>query len=332
MDFLGRKRALSKQIFEKITTICPDHKNLVFLDACAGSGTISQEASTLFKLVISNDLLKSSNIFVSGNTMFPMERLDEAEEHIKRINKLKGRLGFFAKNYSPLAERMYFTVDNAKKLDSFSRYIHAIEDQQLKDYLLLCLVEGMCRIINTAGTQEAFLKAFKKRALDPLILRPESTIGKANVILHNENILSLLKSDKTKENILYIDPPYNQRQYGSVYHLYETLVRNDQPKIKGVAGKRNTDDTKSLFCSSRAAEEFLIEIFKATKAQFVFISYSTDALLSEAEVINSARSCGFNHLDTLRIEYRRFKSDSSDKRQYNGSELNELLFCFEKQV
>jgi adenine-specific DNA-methyltransferase len=60
-------------------------------------------------------------------------------------------------------------------------------------------------------------------------------------------------------DILYIDPPYNSRQYGSNYHLLETVSRYDSPNIYGKTGIRPYDDVKSKYCQKRnALKEFTI--------------------------------------------------------------------------
>ena len=49
-------------------------------------------------------------------------------------------------------------------------------------------------------------------------------------IIYNEDINTLIKN--TKHDVVYLDPPYNHRQYSGNYHILETIAKNDKPKIK----------------------------------------------------------------------------------------------------
>ena len=89
------------------------------------------------------------------------------------------------------------------------------------------------------------------------MLIPRSCLYASNVVkAFNRDILSLLTNSKFRdtyrENILYIDPPYNERQYGPNYHIYETLIRYDDPVIKGKTGLRDwKNESKSRFVRSK---------------------------------------------------------------------------------
>ena len=63
-------------------------------------------------------------------------------------------------------------------------------------------------------------------------------------------------------DILYIDPPYNHRQYAPNYHLLETIAKYDNPKIKGVTGLRDYSNQKSAFCNPKSG---VIELEKIVK-------------------------------------------------------------------
>ena len=78
----------------------------------------------------------------------------------------------------------------------------------------------------------AFLKQIKKSAakdfeLELLPIIPSDKESEA----HNENINDLIK--KIEGDILYLDPPYNARQYCTNYHVLETIARYDAPELKG---------------------------------------------------------------------------------------------------
>ena len=55
-----------------------------------------------------------------------------------------------------------------------------------------------------------------------------------------ENIISKIDCD-----ILYLDPPYTQNQYGTQYHLLETLILDDNPSVSAITGSRPTAPMRS---------------------------------------------------------------------------------------
>ena len=146
--------------------------------------------------------------------------------------------------------------------------IEKIQDEKLQMYLKYCLLEAVSKISNIAGVYAAYLKKVSANAEKDIILKSEKACYYKNNTFLNDNVSNII--DKVKCDILYIDPPYNTRQYGSNYHILETIVRNDNPVITGITGLRQTD--KSKFCSKRyiytflsdisCSKEFLSQVFK----------------------------------------------------------------------
>lgn len=132
---------------------------------------------------------------------------------------------------------------------------------------------------------------------------------------------------KYKEDVLYIDPPYNQRQYGPNYHLYETFARYDNPPLRGKTGLRNwKDECYSKFCNKKNCLNFLKDIIKASTAKLIFISYNSDGLLTKDEIKEA-----FHVIEIHEQIQRRFKADISSQREYNNKVLFEYLFEIKKK-
>lgn len=332
MDYIGSKEKLNDWIFSKILInfSTKQIENLVFVDACSGSGAVSRYAANLGLKVISNDLLKFSQCVVIGSTSLPKNKIKIVDKHIEIMNNLSGKSGFFYKNYSANSGRLYFSNNNAKKIDACRSYIEEIKEEEIiKTYLLYCLLEAMNRVSNTVGVQAAFLKHLKQRSSNDLEIRQEKTLHSKNVIAFNENIISLLSSEsyrsKIEEDILYIDPPYNGRQYAPNYHLYETLVKYDNPEISGKTGLRDWKDNKSEFCSKKTCLNFLFNVINKTTAKRIYVSYSSDGIVSREEIENFFLKKEYR-VSTHVLAQKRFKSDSSSERTYDDSDLNEFLF------
>ena len=115
-------------------------------------------------------------------------------------------------------------------------------------FLIASLIESIDKYANTASVYGAFLKNLKKTARNNLIMKPaELIINEQDHKVFNADINEV--SEKVSGDILYLDPPYNHRQYATNYHLLETIAKYDNPKIYGKTGLRDYDKQKSLYCS-----------------------------------------------------------------------------------
>jgi adenine-specific DNA-methyltransferase len=338
MDYIGSKEKLNDWIFSKINLYFDksQFQNLYFLDACAGSGSVSKYAASLGFNVLSNDIMNFSYHIVRGNLMMDDVKYQQAEKYIKQMNELKGIEGFFFENYSKTSGRLYLSDDNAKKIDDCRNYIITIDDDIIQSYLLFCMMEAMSRVLNTTGVQAAFLKNYKTRALGNFEIRPEKYISAKWSMTYNEDIFNLLKDSQFKNNhldILYLDPPYNSRQYAPNYHLYETLARYDKPTLKGKTGLREEwkKEANSLFCSKSTCLSFLKDIIEETTAKMIFVSYNSDGLINIEEMLNYLLQNNLGSVDVCVKPYKRYKSNSDTELNTNDSFLKEYLFAINKE-
>ena len=304
MDFIGSKLKLHDWILNTIGDSVGASKDIVFLDACSGSGIISQQAAQRGYKVIASDLMMFPSVIVNGSIGLTDRQLATAEKHIDKLNALKGRKGYFYKNFSGTPgvkdDRLYFTEANAMRIDAVREAIDNVRDAKVRDYLLYCGLEAVSRVSNTTGVQAAYLKEFKERARQEFLLRKEQSYA-GTATGYCEDVLHLLNRKHSREDILYIDPPYNHRQYGPNYHLYETFVRNDNPTPIGMTGLRDwQSECKSEFCSSKSCLSFLRKLIEATTARVVAISYNSDGLLTQDEIISLGK-----HVFVFEQEQRR---------------------------
>ncbi|BEG57438.1 hypothetical protein NHP21005_11260 [Helicobacter sp. NHP21005] len=129
------------------------------------------------------------------------------------------------------------------------------------------------KVANTACVYGAFLKKLKKSAQQDLILTPAPFILSPNPhhAYHTDakDIICQLQTD-----ILYLDPPYNQREYGANYHILNSIALYDNFTPQGKTGLRAYD--KSAWCKKSLAPQSLEHVIKHTHARFVFLSYNMD--------------------------------------------------------
>ena len=125
--------------------------------------------------------------------------------------------------------RQYFSDENAMLCDAIRKKIEIWKEQNLISddeyyFLITSLVESIDKYANTASVYGAFLKKLKKTAQNNLILKPaELIINEQDHQVFNEDINKV--AGKIAGDILYLDPPYNQRQYATNYHMLETIAK-----------------------------------------------------------------------------------------------------------
>jgi adenine-specific DNA-methyltransferase len=241
---------------------------------------------------------------------------------------------FIAEHYSPYgkAGRMYLSKENALRIDAIRQQIEIWKTGSLLTgkeyrYLLGCLLEGVPFVSNITGTYGAYLKYWDKRALNrfSIVRLPVSGNGKKN-ICYNEDANKLIK--KISGDILYIDPPYNTRQYLPNYHVLETVARYDAPEISGVTGLRPYNNLKSNYCVKQNAESAFENLIADADFKHIIISYSDDGLLTSDTILDIlGRYCNGGRVHFEKIPYARYKGKQPQERM----EHNEYIFYAQKQ-
>ena len=168
------------------------------------------------------------------------------------------------------------------------------------------------------GTREVL----KKIELNPLNIIDNKKNNKS----YNEDCNKLIK--KIEGDILYLDPPYNSRQYLPNYHLLETIAKYDDPVIKGKTGIREYKNQKSEFYNKSFAEDALESLIENAKFKYIVLSYNSEGIIPEAKLERLMRKYSKNVFNKYKINYRRYKKDrkTSDKEK-----LYELIHIIDKE-
>jgi adenine-specific DNA-methyltransferase len=130
---------------------------------------------------------------------------------------------------------MYFSDENAMKCDAIRIQIEKWREEKIISeeeyyFLLASLLENVDKVANTASVYGAFLKNLKKSAQNIFQLKPANFyLNDDENKVYNLDVNDLIKN--TSHDVVYLDPPYNTRQYGANYHLLETIAKYDNPKI-----------------------------------------------------------------------------------------------------
>jgi adenine-specific DNA-methyltransferase len=136
----------------------------------------------------------------------------------------------------------------------------------------------------------------------------------------NTDTLQLVKDIKT--DILYLDPPYNERQYAPNYHILETIAKYDNSVIKGITGMRDYTNQKSLFCSKDTALQSLDIISKTSKYKYLVLSYNSEGIMTSKDIMNTLSKYG--KVELCEFEYLRFKSNNNGNSKTKKHILEQL--------
>jgi adenine-specific DNA-methyltransferase len=345
MRFIGSKILLLKNIEYIISQNIKDWKSAkTFCDIFSGTTVVSQHFKKYFK-IISNDLLYFSYVmqkcYIENNIQPEFKKLDlDKKKDIyfylnSQQQQSKNLKDFFVyKNYSPNKKinRQYLTNKNAAKIDLIRLMVENWKNNKninLNEYyvLLSSLIEAVPFVSNIAGTYGAYLKNWDNRSLlDINLKKPNIFNNKKKNISFNEDANNLIK--KIEGDILYLDPPYNSRQYLPNYHLLETIAKYDNPILKGKTGMRDYSKEKSLYCQKSAAEDVLFELVKNANFSYIVLSYSTDGIINETVLEKMFKKFSKNTYRKYRFEYRRYKKDKEISKK---KDLYELMFVIDKK-
>lgn len=279
------------------------------------------------------DLIKSLNLSTNSSSLFATP-LVIVLEYLNNIPDVKG---FIYKNYTPtgtkdmVQPRMYFSDENGLRIDAIRTQIEDWKNCNLittSEYfiLLACLIETISFYANVAGVYAAFHKKWDPRAVKRLRMRPIEIIPstKHNYV-HYGNSLDLVNDIKV--DILYLDPPYNERQYLPNYHLVETIAVYDSPSIRGVTGMREYGNKKSTFCNPRTGIRDLEYVVANAKFKYLVLSYNSEGIMPQEQIISVLSKYGqviyeeFKHL--------RFKSNNNGLSK-TKKHINEQLYILTK--
>lgn len=264
----------------------------------------------------------------------PRSGLDAMAEYLSAW--VEPEEGFMTRHYSPRGGRMYFTEENAGRIDAIRRRLHEWRAEGLLSddeffILLAALIEAADRVANTAGVYAAYIKNWQPNALRPLTLAPLHPVRGPRGAKAHQADAATVAAMLGPVDLLYVDPPYNTRQYAGYYHVPEIIARgwfDDVPAIAGKTGLLAAREQRSAWCSARRVEGALVQLLEATRARHVLVSYNTEGLLPEESMLSIlARFSVDHHVRRFTHTYRRYRADSDhSRRRFREGELREVLY------
>lgn len=298
MNYIGSKKHLLDFISTQISLHVSKPQTKVFCDLFSGTASVGEHFRNTFASIIANDI--------------------EPFAYVLSYNKIKNlqnfETAFVTQNYSPkegfifehfAKKRSYFSLENAKKIDGIryflqNSYANKMISQDAYYFYLASLIFSADRVANTTGVYGSYLKELKFMAKSSMKYLPHSVNSSQNSSqnrVYNEDATTLI--EKIEGDVLYLDPPYNHRQYGLNYHVLNAIASYEEFEPRGVCGYN--DYFRSEFCQIKRCEQALDEIVKKAKFETILLSYSADGILDtmSIEKILSKHGdysrCSFDH-------------------------------------
>ena len=298
-----------------------------FADIFAGTGVVANHFYDRSRIII-NDILDSNNHAYHAFFGDDHIREDVLRERLEFYNTLD--VNDFDENYfSTNFSGTYFNVTNSKKIGIIREDIERLFKEKgvtsrEKSYLLTSLMYGLDKIANTVGHYDAYRKVAvpdKDLLLLPLAIKRT----KYSAEIHKADANELAK--RISADVVYIDPPYNSRQYSDSYHLLENIVTWKKEEVFGVAKKMNRDHIKSRYNMKSAGVAFG-ELIDSMDAKYILVSYNdmgssgnarSQSRISDHEILSALKRKGT--VQVFETDFKQFTTGKSTK-----NDLKERIF------
>ena len=312
--YLGNKYSLSDFIRKTVDENCKGIN--IVIDIFSGTGAVANVFKD--KMLITNDLLYSN--YISNYAWFGYEKYSAKKiiELIYDYNQIETKENnYMRENFA----NTYFSADDCSKIGYIREDIEEKYKNKyinFKEYAILItsLLYAMDKIANTVGHYDAYRKnvEFEKNLVLNVLL-PEETIN-INNTCYNIDSNELIKS--IKGDLLYLDPPYNSRQYCDAYHLLENVARWEKPEVYGVARKMDRTPLKSDYCLITATKAFE-ELIERADTKYILLSYNnmsnkgndrSNAKISDKDIMRILSKKG--KVTIFESDYKSFSTGKSD--------------------
>ncbi len=295
--YLGNKYKLLDFIKSTVARECTGINTVA--DIFAGTGSVASAFTD--KKLITNDFLYFN--YICHVAWFGAEKYDKSkiEQLIQMYNDdTPTKENYMSENFA----NTFFSLEDCRKIgfireDIEERYNVKEINARERAILITSLLYAMDKIANTCGHYDAYIKgATYDRHLE-LCVPLASNDNNENNQCYNEDANHLV--ERIEADLVYIDPPYNSRQYCDAYHLLENIARWEKPAVSGVALKMDRSNLKSDYCTSNATRAFE-DLISKIKAKYILLSYN-----NMAEKGNSRSNAKISDEDIMRILSRKGK-------------------------
>lgn len=315
--YIGNKSKLLKFIDDTIKK--EKIRFCTFGDVFSGTGVVAEYFLNKGKEIYVNDLLFSNFVIYKAllsNEKYEEEKIIKIIDDYNRIDVEKIQDNYFSDNFSG----NYYHYKDAKKIgyvreDIENRYLNKEINEREYYILISCLLYSMDKISNTVGHYESFLNKepeYKNLQISNLNIK----LYNSNSHIYNEDANCLVR--KIKVDVMYIDPPYNARQYANFYHLLENVAQWKKPKVYNKAKKMERKNIMSEYCKANAKAVFS-DLIENINAKYIIVSYNNTYEAKSTSSVNS-----ITYQDMMQILEKKGKVSvyETDYKFFNSGKTN----------
>jgi len=303
IKYLGSKRLIVDRIVRAVDAI-PKTKSVI--DLFSGTARVGHALKRSGYRVLANDHNEYARVLATCYVAADREKvLVPATRLVREFNRLRGKPGWFTETFC--VKSRFFQPKNGARVDAIREAIVGKGlEPELEAVGLTSLMEAADRVDSTTGVQMAYLKRWAPRASNDLELRVPNVLPRARAGKGEAHGLDAFEAAARLEaDVAYLDPPYNQHSFLGNYHVWESLVRWDQPDVYGVACKRvDIRRRQSVFNSRPRFRTALSRLVRTVRAPVLIVSFSDEGYLDRAamESILGARGA----VGVVTMDYRRY--------------------------
>ena len=333
MRYIGNKTRLLPFILRVLKT-----RGLVggtVHDAFAGTASVGRALKAHGWRVHSSDLLLSSYVFQRAYVVTCSA--DKSLGKLAReLSTLPPKEGFITRHFSPVGQRMYFTVENAGLIDAAREELErwregGVVGEDTYYILLAAIIEGADRVANTAGVYASFMKRWQPNSRRRFEVRPEAPgAGDPGATAYLMDAASAAKKIGAVD-LIYIDPPYNSRQYVAYYHIPEIIARgwsDSDPVVRGKVGLLAGKEGRSDWSHGRRVQKLFSSLLATTQARHALVSFNSEGHLPPKTLRTLLEGAAIDgKVDHFTQGYRRYRADSErEGRHYHLDRAVEHLY------
>ena len=312
--YLGNKYKLLPFITRVVENECKNINTVA--DIFAGTGAVA--SAFIDKKITTNDIMYSN--YICHVAWFSSEHY--SEEKVIKIITQYNNLKITEDNYmSDNFSNTYFSLDDCRKIgfirqDIEDKFNSGVINARERALLITSLLYAMDKIANTCGHYDAYRQGVEfEKHLELYVPQPEPDVNENNVC-YNMDTNEL--APEIEADLIYIDPPYNSRQYCDAYHLLENVARWEKPEVFGVARKMDRTALKSDYCTQKATVAFE-NLIDSIHAKYILLSYNnmankgndrSNAKISDDDIMKILSKKG--KVKVFSEDYKAFSTGKSD--------------------
>lgn len=299
IKYIGSKRLLVPKIVELVQRLSGVQS---VLDLFSGTSRVGHALKARGYRVTSNDHNRYAHTLARCYVAADRRAVErDALRLLAELSQLPGRAGYFTSTFCE--QSRYLQPHNGERVDAIRERIAELGcDPLLEAVLLVALMEAADRVDSTCGLQMAYLKKWSARSHNPLTLRmPDVLEGEGDAWCLD----ALEAAQRTRFDLVYLDPPYNQHRYLGNYHVWESLVRWDKPEVYGTAKKRvDCREYQSDFNSKRRIAGAFEQLLTALDARYLLVSFSNEGYLDFDTITQLLSARG--EVASAEVDYKRY--------------------------